>query len=110
MYYIGVRDGKKEKWKKKAKINLSILIFFLTIYLATLKVYTKLKTLALIEAEKSMAAFRYPHRTRPNSGPDQIILVLKLITEPIRSWCCLHIHAKFWSAAAVGISGPISVS
>ena len=41
MYYIGVRDGKKLKWKKKAKINLSILIFFPTIYLATLKVYTK---------------------------------------------------------------------
>ena len=41
MYYIGVRDGKKEKLKKKAKINLSILIFFPTINLATLKVYTK---------------------------------------------------------------------
>ena len=41
MYYIGVRDGKKQTWKKKAKINLSILIFFPTIYLATLKVYTK---------------------------------------------------------------------
>ena len=57
-----------------------------------------------------MAAFRYPDRTRPNSGPDQIILVLKISTEPIRSWCCLHIHAKFWSAAAVDNSGPISVS
>ena len=41
MYYIGVRDGKKQKWEKKAKINLSILIFFPTIYLTTLKVYTK---------------------------------------------------------------------
>ena len=30
-----------EKWKKKAKINLSILIFFPTIYLTILKVYTK---------------------------------------------------------------------
>ena len=30
-----------EKWKKKAKINLSILIFFPTTYLAMLKVYTK---------------------------------------------------------------------
>ena len=57
----------------------------------------------------TMAAFRYPNRTRPNSGPDQIILVLKLSTESIRSWCCLRIHAKFWSAAAVGISGLISV-
>ena len=57
-----------------------------------------------------LAAFRYPHRTWPNSGPDQIILVLKISTEPIRSWCCLHIHAKFWSAAAVDNSGPISVS
>ena len=32
---------KKEKWKKKVKSNLSILIFFPTIFLATLKVYTK---------------------------------------------------------------------
>ena len=53
MYYIGVRDGKKEKWKKKAKINLSILIFFPTIYLATQGVY-KIWRLALIEAEKSV--------------------------------------------------------
>ena len=58
----------------------------------------------------SMPAFRYPDRTKPNSGPDQIILVLKISTEPIRSWCCLHIHAKFWSVAAVDNSGPISVS
>ena len=41
MYYIGVRDWKKEKWKEKVKINLSILIFYLTIYLATLKVHKK---------------------------------------------------------------------
>ena len=41
MYYIGVRDGKKEKCKKKAKINHRILVFFLTINLAPLKVYTK---------------------------------------------------------------------
>ena len=54
MYYIGVRDGKKEKWKENVKINLSILVFHPTIYLATLKVYKNLKTLALIEAEKSV--------------------------------------------------------
>ena len=41
MYYTGVRDGKKEKCKKKAKINYIILVFLLTIYLAPLKVYTK---------------------------------------------------------------------
>ena len=41
MHYIEVRDGKKKNGKKKAKINLSILIFFPTIYLAMLKVYTK---------------------------------------------------------------------
>ena len=39
MYYIGVRDGKKEKWKKMVKINLSILDFCPTIYLANLKVF-----------------------------------------------------------------------
>ena len=52
----------------------------------------------------------YPHHTRPNSGLDQIILVLKILTEPIRSWCCLHLHAKFLSAAAVDYLGPILVS
>ena len=41
MYYIGVRDGKKQKWKKMVKINLSILVFCPTIYLATLKVNKK---------------------------------------------------------------------
>ena len=34
---------KKENWKKKAKFNHSILVFFPTIYLAPLKVYTKLE-------------------------------------------------------------------
>ena len=43
MYYIGGRDGEKQKWKNEAKINLSILIFFPIIYLATLKMYTKFK-------------------------------------------------------------------
>ena len=41
MYYTGVRDWKKEKWKKKTKINHSILVFFPTIYLPPLKMYTK---------------------------------------------------------------------
>ena len=36
---------KKQKWKKKAKVNLNILIFFPTIYLATLKMYTKFEDL-----------------------------------------------------------------
>ena len=32
---------KKEKWKKKIKINHRILVFFPTTFLAPLKVYTK---------------------------------------------------------------------
>ena len=41
--------------EKEAKINLSILIFFPTIYLATLsRCIQNLKILALIEAEKYM--------------------------------------------------------
>ena len=49
-----------------------------------LKVY---QTASCAEAfiSRLMAAFRYPHRTRPNSGLDQIILVLKVSTAPIRS-------------------------
>ena len=37
MYYVGVRDGEKEK---EGKINLSF-VFCPTIYLATLNAYTK---------------------------------------------------------------------
>ena len=41
MYYIGVRDGKKTKMEKEGKHSFKHLDFFPTIYLATLKVYTK---------------------------------------------------------------------
>ena len=54
MYYVGVRDGKKENWKKKAKFNHRILAFFPTIYLAPLKCIQNLKTLAVIGAENSV--------------------------------------------------------
>ena len=39
---------------KKVKMNFSTLVFFYTVHFAYLKVYTKFKTLALIEAEKSV--------------------------------------------------------
>ena len=54
MYYVGVRHGKKRKMEKEGEINLSILFYFPTIYLAALKGIQNLKTLALIEAEKSV--------------------------------------------------------
>ena len=56
MYYIGVREGEKEKWKKMVKINLSILVFCPTIYMAwpLSRCIRNLKSLALIEAEKSV--------------------------------------------------------
>ena len=40
--------------EKKDKINLSILVFCPTIYLATLMDYTKTETLAPISVEKSV--------------------------------------------------------
>ena len=44
-----------EKWKKMVKINLSILVFCPTIYTWPLsRCIRNLKTLALIEAEKSV--------------------------------------------------------
>ena len=46
-----------EKWKKKAKIQRGILIFFYTIPMAILQVHTNLKTLAQIGAEKSVIEF-----------------------------------------------------
>ena len=41
IYCIGVKEGKNKKWKKKAKIKISILIFLYTIYFTTLKAHTK---------------------------------------------------------------------
>ena len=48
MYYIGVRDGMKEK---ECKMNLSGFVFCPTVYLAGLIVY-KIWRLALIEDGK----------------------------------------------------------
>ena len=60
------------KWKTKAKINLSILIFFPTIYLATLKVYTKFEDFALIEAEKSVTKIFIGEKEKwTNNGNDK---------------------------------------
>ena len=50
MCYIGVTEGKIEK---EGKMSFSIVIFIYTIHLAYLKVYTNLKTLAPIGAERS---------------------------------------------------------
>ena len=53
MYYIGVRDEKMEKDGKNKSQHLGFLSHNI-LGLATLMVYKKLKTLALIEAEKSV--------------------------------------------------------
>ena len=72
MYYIGVRDGKKQKWKKKAKINLSILIFFLTIYFATLKVYTKFEDFDSYRSREICdRKFYWRERKWTNNGNDK---------------------------------------
>ena len=51
MYYIRVKEGKIEK---EGKMRISILISLYTVHFAFLKVYTNMKTLALIGAEKSV--------------------------------------------------------
>ena len=62
---------KSKKWKKRAKINLSILIFFPTIYLVTLKVYIKFEALAHTEAEKSVTEFFIGEKEKwTNNGND----------------------------------------
>ena len=57
MYYTGVRDGKKQKWKKKAKINLGIIESWFSFPQYTWplsRCIQNLKTLARIAAEKSV--------------------------------------------------------
>ena len=41
MYYIRVKEGKKEKWKKEGQMRISILISTYSVHFAFLKVYTK---------------------------------------------------------------------
>ena len=41
MYYIRVKEGKKENLKKEAKMRISILISIYTVHFAFLKVYLK---------------------------------------------------------------------
>ena len=54
MYYIRATEGKNEKLKTEGKIRIRIFILIYTIHFAYLKVYKKLKTHALIRAEKSV--------------------------------------------------------
>ena len=41
MYYIRVKEGKNEKFKKEGKMRISILIPIYTVHIAFMKVYTK---------------------------------------------------------------------
>ena len=41
IYYIRVKEGKNENWKKEDKMRISVLISFYTVHFAFLKVYTK---------------------------------------------------------------------
>ena len=58
---------KKGKWLKKAKNNLTILVFFPTIYLATLKVYTKFEDFGWEICDGNF----YWRERRPNKGNDK---------------------------------------
>ena len=52
MYYIGVRDGKKQKWKKRQKIISASRFSFPQYTWPLSRCIQNLKTLTLIEAEK----------------------------------------------------------
>ena len=77
---------KNELLNKEGKMRISNLIFIYTIQFACLKVYTKLKTLAPIEAEKSVTEISAGVKEkRTNKGTDkQYVAVfcytIKLIT------------------------------
>ena len=57
MYYIGMRDGKKQKWKKKAKLISASWFSFPQYTWPLLMCIQNLKTLAFIEAEKPVTEF-----------------------------------------------------
>ena len=72
MYYIGVRDGKKEKWKKKAKIKSQNLSFLSHNILGPSQGVYKIWRLAVIRAENSvMKSFIGEKEKWTNKGNDK---------------------------------------
>ena len=68
MYCIGVKDGKKEKWKKKAIINLSFSQYTWPLS----RCIQNLETLALIEAKKSVTEIFIEEKEKwTNKGNDK---------------------------------------
>ena len=89
---------KKEKWKKKDKINLSILAFCPIIYLATLNVYTKMKTLALIRVEKSVTENLIGEKEKwTNKGNDTWEVADSLLHNTTSHAKHLHQISKSWA-------------
>ena len=76
-----MRDRKREKYKKKAKINLSTLVLFSVIQLAVLIMFTKFKvTLSEIEAEKFVTeSFVREKEKWTNKGTDKPYVADSLI-------------------------------
>ena len=61
-----------EKWKKKAKINHRTLVFFLTIYLAPLKVYTNFEDSGSHRGQDFCDRnFYWRERKKTNKGNDK---------------------------------------
>ena len=68
---------KKVKWKKKAKIKLSILVcFFTRLYLATLKVYTNLETLALTSVTETLIGEKEKWTNKSNDKKEEADFLL----------------------------------
>ena len=90
MYYIGVTDGKKEKWKKKAKFNHRILVFFPQYTWSLLKCTQNLKTLAIIGAENSVTKCFIGEKEKwTNKGNDKNkMLILFYTIQQVRPNIC----------------------
>ena len=80
MYYIRKKEGKNEKLKKEGKMRISILISIYKRHFDFLKVYTNLKTLAPIGAEKSVTEISIGEREkwRNKETDKQYVAVLLL--------------------------------
>ena len=72
MYYIGVRDGKMKNGKRKQKLISASWFFFPTIYLATLKVYTKFEDFGSHRSPEIYdKIFYWRERKMANNGNDK---------------------------------------
>ena len=91
MLYIREKEGKDENLKKEGKMSNRILISIYTVHFSFLKMYTKLKTLAPIGAEKSVTEISIREKEKwTNKGTEKQYVAVLLIHNTTHHYQALY--------------------